>query len=122
MELNEASIDMSPVDVVAATIVQALLLPATLNQSFNVVHPHPVVFDALFASLRGLGYVLQPLEYSAWKRQLEQQVEMAASPCPSSNSESSFPSPSPTPTPSSNALAPILTHFSSDWYPSVQII
>eukprot|EP01062_Namystynia_karyoxenos_P038724 TRINITY_DN2813_c0_g2_i1.p1 TRINITY_DN2813_c0_g2~~TRINITY_DN2813_c0_g2_i1.p1 ORF type:complete len:1574 (+),score=501.35 TRINITY_DN2813_c0_g2_i1:709-4722(+) len=86
-------LDASPVDYVAKAVVALALDPAAAVRNYNVVHPDPPPYTALFDALRRQGYELRGLPYAEWRGLLLSTVE-AGTP---------------------NELAAIVSHFTPSW-------
>ena len=92
-EWQAAGIDMTPVDVVAASVVALCVKPASLGHAFHVTNPRPVPYAAFFASLSSAGFDVRPVPYAEWRRRLDADAS----------------------TNTAQALLPLLGHFSPSW-------
>ena len=61
---------LAPADWVAAALVHLSLRKDSLGRTFHLVPEQPLRLGELMEHMRELGYVLQPLPYEAWRREV----------------------------------------------------
>lgn len=65
---GERRLDILPIDYASSAIVY--LSQSNLNQTFHLIHPHPVSSDVLFEELRDWGYTIERIPYTRWYAKL----------------------------------------------------
>jgi len=67
---------MTPVDLLATTIVKIANDPAHLGNVYNVVEPNPVPADQVFTYMEANGYVTKRVPLAEWRSRLEETAEL----------------------------------------------
>ncbi|TCD64925.1 putative NRPS-like protein biosynthetic cluster [Steccherinum ochraceum] len=68
----DGTVDWTPVDVAARTIVDAVATPGSLPDVINIVHPRPATWSAIFSSVNeSVGGTLQLIPFDAWLVRVE---------------------------------------------------
>ena len=68
--------EMTPVDLLATTIVKIANDPAHLGNVYNVVEPNPVPADQVFTYMEANGYVTKRVPLAEWRSRLEETAEL----------------------------------------------
>eukprot|EP01080_Neovahlkampfia_damariscottae_P011100 gene11100-3807_t len=93
-DLTETKLDMAPVDFVSKATVSLCLQKDSLTRykAYHLVNPNEFFFNSLFVTAKRLGYQIEKSPYAEWKKSLFESEEV-----------------------STNALYPMLTHFTDDY-------
>ena len=70
-EVEGWRIEMTPVDFVAAAILDAASKPGTLGRTYHLTNPDPAPATSVFGWLGDTGYDLQRLPYGEWVERVE---------------------------------------------------
>ena len=62
----DAALNLIPVDYASQAIVHLSLAESSLGQSFNIVSPHPLMWNDLVTWMTQAGYAVDSLSYEAW--------------------------------------------------------
>jgi len=71
----DVTIPMVPVDYLSQAISHLSQKETSWGQAFHFINEEPLPWNSLAATLGKLGYDLEALEYSAWRRELKQQID-----------------------------------------------
>ncbi|HET9226766.1 MAG TPA: thioester reductase domain-containing protein, partial [Thermoanaerobaculia bacterium] len=67
----DSSLDVAPVDYVAAAIVRLSLQPGWLNSTFHFPNPRPLSWPAVYDFARDYGYSLRRLQAETWEAEVK---------------------------------------------------
>ena len=91
---KESGLNIIPVDFVSKAIVHLCCQKDSLTRykAYHLVNPNEFFFNSLFVTAKRLGYKIDSAPYSEWKKSLFESEDV-----------------------STNALYPMLTHFTDDY-------
>ncbi|WP_217558908.1 thioester reductase domain-containing protein, partial [Streptomyces sp. GbtcB6] len=77
-ESTSPVLDLVPVDYVASAITHIALDPDSCGRTYHLNHATPMRFDLLPQMLRELGFAMEPISLSEWRKRLSETIERAA--------------------------------------------
>jgi thioester reductase-like protein len=70
----DIEVTMVPVDYVTSAMVHLAGRADSFDRAFHYFHPNPVPWNRLMAIIRNLGYPLEELSYTDWRRALKKRA------------------------------------------------
>jgi thioester reductase-like protein len=89
------TLNITPVDYVSRALVYLSRQTTSLGQSFHIINPHTITWEAFVKLIQAQGYSLQTVSYAQWYAALQHQVNTQSSALkpfvPTLGSEDDFP-------------------------------
>lgn len=70
----DINVTMVPVDYVTSAMIHLTGEPDAFGKAYHYFHPRPAPWNDLMATIRKLGYPLEPMSYEDWKRALKKRA------------------------------------------------